>query len=235
MIEAIHQIDLHADIRSRLERFIRERGLGPGDRLPSEHELVRDLHVSRNALREALRSLEALGLIKAEHGRGRYLNGFSFETLATGLGYLLVLDITRAAELMEIRRTLEAAFLPTAARRLDEGDITRLREVVAAMREKSADGTTTSTEERAFHTTLFSRADNRLLKELLTLFWDLIDRVTESGRLPPSRAHDMIDMHQAIVDHIAAAQYDEAAAVLDAHFDDLAHRLEVAVQQAGAR
>jgi DNA-binding FadR family transcriptional regulator len=225
MLEAIRHIDLHSDIRSRLEDFIRDRGLGPGDQLPSEHELVRAMGVSRSALREALRSLEALGVVEARHGKGRFLNGFNFDTIGATLGYLLVLDASRAAELLEIRCALEVAFLPEAAARLTPEDIEELRGVVARMRARRLAGATTRSEEVAFHTALFRRVPNALLKELLVLFWELIGRLRASGALPPSRAHNIPDMHAEIVERVAARDFPAAVEVLSRHFSDLAERL----------
>lgn len=225
VLETVRQLDLHADIRARLEQFIKERGLGPGDRLPSEHEFVRALGVSRSALREALRSFEALGIIEARHGKGRYLNGFSFGTVGATLGYLLVLDVSRAAELLEIRRALEVAFLPEAAARLTPEDIEELREIVATMRRRRQDGTTVQSDEVAFHTTLFGRSPNTLLQEFLALFWDLLGKVRATGALSPPRAHNVIDLHAEIVDRLAAGDVAAAVKVLHAHFDDLAERL----------
>lgn len=221
----IRRLDLHADIRARLHGFIAERRLVPGDRLPSEHELVRALDVSRSALREALRSLEALGVIEARHGTGRFLNGFSLDTVGASLGYLLVLDIARSGELLEIRRALEVAFLPGAAAHLLPEDLNALRGIVATMRAKRDLGQETVAEESRFHATLFGRVDNDLLKELLALFWDLMGRVHASGLLPPSRAREMPDMHGQIVELIAAGSIEPAVAVLHAHFEDLAERL----------
>ncbi len=225
MLETINQTDLHADIQSRLENFIQDHGLGPGDRLPSEHKLSGALRVSRSALREALRSLEALGLIKVEHGRGRFLNEFSLETLGVSLGHLLLVDVSRAAEMLEIRRVLEVGFLPAAARQLQQDDIDALRGIVARMRRKRVDGTTNIDDERAFHSTLFQRIDNELLKELLVIFWNLVDRITARGLLPPSHAGHMVDMHAAVVEHIALGELDDAAGVLSEHFEDLSERL----------
>ena len=59
--------------RSEIDRAIREGRFKPGDRLPSEPELAIQLGVSRNSLREALKSLEDAGLIVRHHGRGTFI------------------------------------------------------------------------------------------------------------------------------------------------------------------
>jgi GntR family transcriptional regulator len=64
---------LPAQVRDRLLRVIAERGLGPGDQIPTEAEVSSLFGVSRSTVREALRLLERDGVIRTEHGRGRFL------------------------------------------------------------------------------------------------------------------------------------------------------------------
>ncbi|WP_182885254.1 GntR family transcriptional regulator [Microbispora sp. H10885] len=64
---------LAVQVRDRLRALIAERGLRPGDRLPSENELIVLFEVGRTSIREALKLLEQEGLIQARHGDGRYL------------------------------------------------------------------------------------------------------------------------------------------------------------------
>ena len=64
---------LAIQVRDRLHALILERGLRPGDRLPSENELITLFDVGRTSIREAFKLLEQEGLIQARHGDGRYL------------------------------------------------------------------------------------------------------------------------------------------------------------------
>src|SRR5581483_6773716 len=64
---------LYARIVGDIERLIEERGLQPGDRLPSERELARLLGVSRPSLREAIKMLEAVGRVRVHHGTGCWI------------------------------------------------------------------------------------------------------------------------------------------------------------------
>jgi len=64
---------LAVQVRDRLRTLIVEEELRPGDRLPSENELIARFAVGRTSVREALKLLEQEGLIQARHGDGRYL------------------------------------------------------------------------------------------------------------------------------------------------------------------
>src|SRR5688572_9133935 len=61
------------EVVEKLRLLIEERGLSPGDRFPTEGQLVRELGVSRNALREAIRRLETVGLISIRRGLGMFI------------------------------------------------------------------------------------------------------------------------------------------------------------------
>jgi GntR family transcriptional regulator len=65
---------LPLQIRDGVRAFLAAEGLGPGDRLPTEEELVERFEVSRSTLREALRLLEQDGVLEVRHGNGRYLS-----------------------------------------------------------------------------------------------------------------------------------------------------------------
>lgn len=64
-------------LRDRIADLIREEGLKPGDKLPTEAQLTQRFKISRPALREALKLLEQDGVIYVEHGRGRYVSAMS--------------------------------------------------------------------------------------------------------------------------------------------------------------
>jgi GntR family transcriptional repressor for pyruvate dehydrogenase complex len=71
VIEAIERGPvLHKEIQLRIRRYIAEQQLQPGDRLPSEETLCAQLGVGRSALREALKGLEAVGMIESRRGAG---------------------------------------------------------------------------------------------------------------------------------------------------------------------
>ncbi|MEA3536118.1 GntR family transcriptional regulator [Rhizobium sp. CC-YZS058] len=64
-------------LRDRIADLIRDEGLGPGDKLPTEAQLTARFKISRPALREALKLLEQDGVITVEHGRGRFISAMS--------------------------------------------------------------------------------------------------------------------------------------------------------------
>src|ERR687894_78077 len=108
-----------ADVVDQIKRLITMGTLVPGQRLPSERVLADLLGVSRPTTREAVRALEAMGILSTRHGSGTFVTDLSAETLARPL--IFVLDINRNAlhELFAVRVLLEAGAAEAAAASAD--------------------------------------------------------------------------------------------------------------------
>jgi len=107
-----------ADVIARqLEKLILEGVLNPGERLPPERELSRELDVSRPSLREALQKLEASGLLETRHGGGTYVRNTIAEAVTEPLIDVFQRHPEAALDFIELRGTLEgmSAYTPPSA------------------------------------------------------------------------------------------------------------------------
>jgi DNA-binding FadR family transcriptional regulator len=225
MLKPIPSGQIHTLIQERLKDYLLRSGLRPNDQLPSEYELSNKLGTSRSAVREALRSLEAIGMIEVRRGKGRYLRPFNFASFTENLAYSLVLDATSIHDLLEVRRSLEVSFLPQAASALTRADITSLRTILRRMRSKAEAGKPFVAEDMEFHQLLFSRVSNDLLKKLLEVFWSLFKEVHGKGILPAGETTKTVEYHEQIVDAIEANELELAESLLREHFVDVQNRL----------
>src|SRR4051795_3052218 len=142
--------------------------IAEGSRLPNERELAERFEVGRPTVREALRSLEALGILEIRPGRsgGAYAARPSETTLASALSTLVSLQGATAQELAEFRLSFEADTAWWAARRADADDVTTLEALVTETRRllrQIADDWTPLTEADArWHEALARATKNRL-------------------------------------------------------------------------
>ncbi|MFC4139728.1 MULTISPECIES: FadR/GntR family transcriptional regulator [unclassified Microbacterium] len=106
-------------VLERIERDLVEGRLGPGDRLPSERELSSELGVGRSSVREALRVLEVMGLIRTSTGSGPQAGAIVIATPAGGLEQLLRLQVAAQgfpiADVVQTRVVLEGAVAASLA------------------------------------------------------------------------------------------------------------------------
>jgi GntR family transcriptional regulator, transcriptional repressor for pyruvate dehydrogenase complex len=142
--------------------------IAEGARLPNERDLAERFEVGRPTVREALRSLEALGIVDIRPGRsgGAYAARPSEATLASALSTLVSLQGATAQELAEFRLSFEADTAWWAARRADADDVTTLEALVTETRRllrQIADDWTPLTEADArWHEALARATKNRL-------------------------------------------------------------------------
>jgi DNA-binding FadR family transcriptional regulator len=195
-IEPVAPTNTHETIQARLMRFISDHKLVGGDRLPSQANLAQALGVSLVSLREAMRALEAVGIIEARAGSGWYVRDFSFDAVAKGLAYTFELNQYNFADLLEIRIRLECSYLPEAMRKLTPDDLEALEDSVCEMEKLAASGQEFDAPDRAFHMRLFTtKVQNQLFTAILELFWALYPHLPA----PPGRAQRaplMADAHR---------------------------------------
>jgi len=142
--------------------------IAEGARLPNERDLAEQFEVGRPTVREALRSLEALGIVDIRPGRsgGTYAARPSEATLASALSTLVSLQGATAQELAEFWLSFEADTAWWAARRADADDVTTLEALVAEtrrlLRQITDDWTPLTKADARWHEALAHATKNRL-------------------------------------------------------------------------
>ncbi|MBS8227327.1 transcriptional regulator NanR [Vannielia litorea] len=210
------------EVQERLLRLIREDGLGPGDALPSERELMARYEIGRPAIREAMQALQHRGVIEIRHGgRPRVaepsLDGLIGQ-LGTGVRHLLA-HTSSMDHLKEARAALEAEMARIAARRRTEVDIASLEALLAAQ-ELSAEEPEKFLEiDGKFHRRIAAISANPIFETLAAGVFDwLRDFHAEAVR---KRGLEQLTLteHRAILDAIAAGDEGAAAKAMRDHLE----------------
>lgn len=149
-------------IIERIGDAVRAGELSPGDRLPPERELAERFGVSRVSVRDALRSLEALGLIevKVGAGGGPIVRAPGAEIVRESLTNLLLTSTLRPVDIAEARLLLDFGSVALAAARATEEDLDDLERMLQEAREHLAAGTYSSGMSGRWHLRLAEAAHN---------------------------------------------------------------------------
>ena len=201
---------------AQLRRHIVERGLRPGDRLPSESELATRIGVSRLLVREALRSLEALGIVEPRAGSGWFVRRFEVTTAADTLARTLAFHPNLPLDLLAIRRSMEADLVADLAGNLCEPDLTALDELSDRMRWRAMRGQRFREEDAAYHQRLMLASGNQIAMALMDLFFRVMAALYDVG-LPGPAPEDAVSVAEAHVRLVGALRRGDRQAV----FDDL--------------
>lgn len=215
---------LHQSAQDRVKRYIIDRGYRPGDPLPPEAELARQLGISRPSLREAMRALQTIGAVEARHGVGTFVGQFSFDSFTNGLAFLINVhrqdgqgSDRNLYELVAIRELLESAAVARLAGTYSEAEIASLYELTDEMERRAGAGEMFAGEDWRFHEILHRRSGNRLMLKMLESFWTVSERVRRETPSPES-LRTTARHHRELVDALAAGNGDAAARAMTTHF-----------------
>jgi DNA-binding FadR family transcriptional regulator len=224
-LRPIEMPSVHEALVAGVKDYIVANGLRAGDPLPSEAQLAGQLHVSRSGVREALRSLQSLGVITSRRGDGHYVNSFNFDPIVQNLNYSMLFDVEDAHEVLEVRERLELSFIGDAAAAMNEGSLEVLRALVAAMRRRADQGRLYLEEDIAFHRTIYETVGNRLLIKLLDVFWDVYNHLRDRSLLDVRDLHEQVSGHEQILRALEARDGEAARHYLVPHFANIEARL----------
>lgn len=218
-----------ADLPSAIIRLLVDAGLSEGDRISTEAELARTFGVSRQRIREALRHLEALGVLHARRGSGRTVarqSDLLFSMLVAG-------ETPRSASaiinLLNVRHVLELGFVPAVVAAAGSDDVETLRALTTRMRVRAEGGDSFAVEDQDFHLALYAPLRNPLLDGLIRRFWELFTRLDDAGFDHLENALDVVQHHVNIVDAIDRRDAALAQFHMNAHFYDIVKIVSEAV------
>ena len=127
MTSGVTHNKVYIEIVKKLKEMVKRDGLKPGDRIPSERELSERLNVGRSSVREALRSLELLGLIETRRGEGTFFRHAHGNQLVQLLGAFILQDERAREDIIETKHRIEMDFLRLIVRRNNEDKLLRLK------------------------------------------------------------------------------------------------------------
>lgn len=152
----------------RIRQLIQDGALPPGARLPPEQELAAELGLSRNLLREAVRSLVTTRVLEVRRGDGTYVTSLKPELLLEGVG--LAVEMMKGDDLLEItevRRLFEPVATGLAATRITAEQLTGVERHLNAMIAAQDDAEKLNHHDDAFHRAVFEATENNALCALL--------------------------------------------------------------------
>jgi DNA-binding FadR family transcriptional regulator len=207
-------------VRRQIEEAIRRGDFASGERLPSERELVETFGVSRVSVREAIRSLEGLGLLRVYQGRGAFVtdrrSGFG-EPIARWL------EIHRdeILELLDVRAALDGFAAECAVRRDDAEHAAAIVVAEHAFARAVDDGAETAelvALDIDFHLAIADAAGNGLLYDLLSDVHLYLAEARHAVLAPEGRPAQSAAEHGRIRDAVVARDAEAARAATYAHF-----------------
>ncbi|MBI3400798.1 MAG: FadR family transcriptional regulator [Acidobacteria bacterium] len=225
MIVPLKKTRVAEAIADRIRELILARTFTAGAPLPGERDLAERFGVSRGSVRDALRTLETIGLIETRHGQGTYPKELDVNRLVAPLASVLTYSHDLQEELLDVRRMFEPAVARVAALRATGDDLAELEQLIGAQRQKLKTGRSAIVEDTAFHAVLARATGNRVIVRLMETLNDLLVESRKLTLKQKGRPARSLRGHEYVVAAVRAHDGDAAARAMLSHIDQIADLL----------
>ena len=201
---------------------IRRGSLKRGDPLPPERDLAELLGVSRNSVREALRTMTMMGFVSSVQGAGNFLSCDLETNLSEALQMMILLGETNYLQVSQLRRGLESEMARLAVLHITPSQINRL-DALAQKMATETDHKKGSTLDQKFHFLLCDAAGNKLISSffyaMLTTVNDFISTMYVRIMEDETQGAQLQACHREIVEALRAHDTERATRAVCDHFD----------------
>lgn len=190
-------------------------GIEPGQRLPTEKEMVAEYGVARTTVREALRLLESRDLvtIRAGVGGGPVACRPKFESLGNTMKLFLQLEGANISDVIDLRLTLEPIVAGQATENISDVELDFMQSALDSMAATPDDYANFQRRNAQFQTTIYKAAGNPAFRIIMETLWLLV-RDAEPDEHPPATRRAAITAQQLILDRMRAGDPDSASAAM---------------------
>jgi GntR family transcriptional regulator, transcriptional repressor for pyruvate dehydrogenase complex len=186
-------VTVNQQVIARLKSFLEHEHVKVGQRLPSERRLAEMLKVSRPSIREVLRTLNILGIIKSKQGEGTYLVSSIHKLLSDPDHILTLQESLDLAELAEARSAVEPSVASLTASRVSKEDLQEIQVHLQGMKHNLQDRTEFLKDDMQFHLSILRACGNAVLKRMMSV---VLKGVFEHGDQIVQNYGDLSDIYR---------------------------------------
>ncbi len=220
-MEPIKKVRLSERVIDAIREMIVEENFNPGDKFYSENELTKKLEVSRSSVREAVRILEATGLVTVKHGKGIFISD-SMKQEMEAFSNWLKNNETALLEHFDVRLIIDPKAAAAAAKNADADEIEKMEEVCSDFLRKTQQNNTAGLIkcDEEFHRLLAKSTKNKTLYFVMKTMTNSLSEGWISSLHVPGRIEKTVGEHQAILDAIKNGEPEKAEQAMIAHLNN---------------
>lgn len=198
---------------------IRQGRIRLEDKLPAERIMAETLDMSRNSVREALRTMENMGILESKQGSGNYLTGNLNKMFAESIGMMLLLKQITYDEVNSLRRAIERESYLQAITNISQNQIEQLVKILETMKRSEIDEMVQKDKE--FHYLIISASGNNLVINIMEALEEIY---TESVEHMLKTTTDeirgkLILSHEKMLECIVKKDEAKGRQAVDQHYD----------------
>lgn len=227
---------IYEEVAETIYDMIRTGQLKPGQKLDSVQQLAENFQVGRSAIREALTSLKAMGLIEIRQGEGTFIREFETEQIAFPLSTAILMNQEDIAHLLEVRKIIETGTAYSAAQKRTEEQLLAMEQALEEMRLINGNEELGEKADLRFHFAIAEGSQNPLLINLMNHVSGLMgETMKETRRLwlysKQTTTDRLYEEHAAIYEAIKQHDPEKARSIMLGHIENVEGVLTKYLQQ----
>ncbi len=199
-----------------------------GCKLPAERDLSEILGISRNSVREALRTLENMGVITSHQGAGNFLTGNFEKNLVESLSMMFLLDQLDYQQISQLRRALEMEALMLAIDNITDDEIQVLKQIIAQLEKETEENNVILDKRMHYNIALASK--NTLIINILEALSEVLDKFIVDLRREILIQEDsravLMEAHNGMVESLVTRNKSLAYEAINKHFGVIDEKLK---------
>ncbi|WP_033165633.1 FadR/GntR family transcriptional regulator [Clostridium sp. KNHs205] len=211
-----------------IKKQIRSGELSIGGKLPAERELSEILGISRNSVREAIRTLDNMGLISSQQGAGNFLTGNFENNLVESLSMMFLLNQIDYRQVSELRRALEMEALMLAIDNITDEEIQTLVKIIAQLETDTEANNVVLDKKMHYNIALASK--NTLIINILQALSEVLDKFIVDLRREILSQEDsrkiLMEAHNGMIESLITRDKNLAYESINKHFGIIDEKLK---------
>ncbi len=223
-LKRVAKTSISDEIVSQILHLVGKGDLRPGEKLPSERELCLKFGAGRSSLREALRCLCILGVLRARAGEGTIVDLDGGRFFGKIVEWRIITEQPDINEMMELRIALESVIAASAASRRGAEDLAKLQQLMDGMAAAVDQKQRFAALDVEFHLLLAEVSENNLIRNLVSMIRRQLEMsVSRALELPNARPLSMQE-HQLIFQAVKRGDAADARSAMTRHLSSAMER-----------
>lgn len=209
----------------KVTHYVKERiktgELRVGDKIPTERELSEKLELSRNSVREALRTMDNMGLIRCRQGSGNYISGEMQQIIEETLYMMFMLKQISDIDVSQLRRAIDIQAMILAVRNVNEDDIYEIKQLLDRLDVIEVDES--AFVDRDIHLLISKYSKNKLIEIINDTLSTIMEKfIFKARRLVIGNESDVLTVfHRDMLMSLLERNEGKGVLVINKHYDTI--------------
>ncbi|QGY40216.1 FCD domain-containing protein [Pseudodesulfovibrio cashew] len=220
-VKPIARKNIYEDIVIQIRGMIDRGELAPGDKLPPERRLAEMFSVSRNTVREAIRTLAEKNVLESRQGAGTFVRVSDGDSFAASFAGAILRRRPELRDVFEVRKLIEPEIAAMAARNASPSQITRMEAIVGEQERALLSGEPGRAYDQELHELLAEASGNEVMRAMVVALHDEFTQSRAEGLQSLERQAASLAAHRAIVDAVTGGHVMQAEKAMREHLEEV--------------